>query len=76
MLGLPLAIAIIGGQPEHFAPLAKLYREAAREGGHDPARMAISINSHTYVAETSRQAGDEYFPTYAAMMNRIGRERG
>ena len=76
LLGLPLAIAIIGGQPEHFAPLARLYRDAARRGGHDPTRLPISINSHTYVAETSRQAGDEYYPTYAAMMNRIGRERG
>src|SRR5918993_279431 len=76
LLGLPLAIAIIGGQPERFAPLAELYREAARGVGHDPGRLPISINSHTYVAETSRQASDEYFPTYAAMMNRIGRERG
>jgi probable LLM family oxidoreductase len=75
-LGLPLAIAIIGGQPENFAPLAGLYREAAREAGHDPDRLPISINSHTYVAETGQRAGDEYFPTYAAMMNRIGRERG
>ena len=44
--------------------------------GHDPAGLPISINSHTYVAQTSQQASDEYFPTYAAMMNRIGRERG
>jgi probable LLM family oxidoreductase len=76
LLGLPLAIAIIGGQPEHFVPLARLYREAARRAGHDPARLPISINSHTFVAETSQQAGDEFFPTYAAMMNRIGKERG
>lgn len=76
VLGLPLAIAIIGGQPEHFAPLARLYRETAARAGHDPARMRISINSHAYVAETSQRAGDEYFPAYAAMMNRIGRERG
>jgi probable LLM family oxidoreductase len=76
LLGLPLAIAIIGGLPESFAPLARLYREAAKEAGHDPARLPISVNSHTYVAETSKQAADEYFPTYAAMMNRIGRERG
>ena len=75
-LGLPLAIAIIGGQPGRFAPLADLYRRAAGEAGHDPAKLPIGINSHAYVAETSRRAGDEYFPTYAAMMNRIGRERG
>ena len=76
VLGLPLAIAIIGGQPEHFAPLARLYRQAAREAGHDPERLPISINSHTYVADKSQQASDEFFPTYSAMMNRIGRERG
>jgi probable LLM family oxidoreductase len=76
VLGLPLAIAIIGGQPERFVPLARLYREAASRAGHDAAQLPISINSHTYVAEISQRAGDEYFPTYAAMMNRIGRERG
>jgi probable LLM family oxidoreductase len=76
LLGLPLAIAIIGGQPERFTQLARLYREAASRAGHDPAQLPISINSHTYVAETSQQASDEYFPTYAAMMNRIGNERG
>ncbi len=76
VLGLPLAIAIIGGQPENFAPLAELYRQAAGEAGHDPAHLPISINSHAYVADTFQRAGDEYFPTYAAMMNRIGRERG
>ena len=76
LLGLPLAIAIIGGEPERFTRLARLYREAASRSGHDPAQLPISINSHTYVAETSQQASDEYFPTYVAMMNRIGRERG
>jgi len=76
LLGLPLAIAIIGGQPENFAPLVRLYRQAAEEAGHDPAGLSVSVNSHTYVAETSQGASDEYFPTYAAMMNRIGRERG
>jgi probable LLM family oxidoreductase len=76
LFGLPLAIAIIGGQPENFAPLVRLYRRAAEEAGHDPAGLPVSINSHTYVSETSQGASDEYFPTYAAMMNRIGRERG
>ena len=50
--------------------------QAASQAGHDSARLPLSINSHTYVTETSQQAGDEYFPTYAAMVNRIGRERG
>lgn len=70
-----MALAIIGGQPERFAPFAELHRHAAREAGHDPA-PALSINSHAYVAETSQQAADEFFPPYAAMMNAIGRERG
>jgi probable LLM family oxidoreductase len=76
LLGLPLAIAIIGGEPGRFTQLARLYRETASRAGHDPAQLPISINSHTYVAGTSQRASDEYFPTYAAMMNRIGRERG
>ena len=61
------------------AQLAGDLREDEPRGfhnGHDPARLPVSINSHTYVADTSQQASDEYFPTYAAMMNRIGRERG
>jgi alkanesulfonate monooxygenase SsuD/methylene tetrahydromethanopterin reductase-like flavin-dependent oxidoreductase (luciferase family) len=67
-LGLPMALAIIGGEPARFAPLVDLYRRA---GG-----TKVSINSHTYVAETTQQAADEFFPGYAAMMNRVGRERG
>jgi probable LLM family oxidoreductase len=75
-LGLPLALAIIGGLPERFAPLADLYRQAARQAGHDPERLPLSINSHGFIADHTRQAADDYFPTYALMMNRIGRERG
>ena len=75
-LGLPLALAIIGGQPERFVPLVSLYREAARRAGHDPATLAVSINSHAYVADTSQQAADEFYPPYAEVMTRIGRERG
>jgi probable LLM family oxidoreductase len=71
VLGLPLAVAIIGGAPERFVPLVDLYRRAAAEAGHDPAALPVSINSHAYVG-----APDEYFPAYASMMNRIGRERG
>ncbi len=73
-LGLPMALAIIGGQPERFAPFAELHREAAGRAGHE--QLPLSINSHAYVAESSQQAADEFFPSYAAMMNAIGRERG
>jgi probable LLM family oxidoreductase len=76
LLGLALAVAIIGGEPARFAPLVQLYRDAALEGGRDPATLPVSINSHTYVAETSERAADEFFPAYASMMTRIGRERG
>jgi probable LLM family oxidoreductase len=73
-LGLPMALAIIGGQPERFAPFAELYRRAAAEAGHVPP--PLSINSHGYVADSSQQAAEEFYPAYSAMMNRIGRERG
>jgi probable LLM family oxidoreductase len=75
-LGLPLALAIIGGAPERFAPLVGLYRDAAREAGNDPAALPVGINSHTYVADTPDAATREFFPAYAGMMTRIGRERG
>jgi probable LLM family oxidoreductase len=73
-LGLPLALAIIGGMPERFAPVAQLHRRAAAESGHD--RPPMSINSHGFVAETSQAAADQAYPAFAAMMDRIGRERG
>lgn len=75
-LGLPMALAIIGGMPERFVPLVDLYRESAARAGHDPARLPVGINSHVYVAESSAQARDEFYPSYAIVMNRIGRERG
>jgi probable LLM family oxidoreductase len=75
-LGLPLALAIIGGEPARFAPLVELYRNAGRRAGHDPAKLAVSINSHAYVADGSQRAADEFFPSYAEQMSRIGRERG
>jgi probable LLM family oxidoreductase len=75
-LGLPLALAIIGGQPERFKPFVELYRQEAAGAGHDPAELPVSINSHAYVADTSEQAAEGYFPSYAAMMNAIGKERG
>jgi probable LLM family oxidoreductase len=75
-LGLPLALAIIGGQPQRFAPFVDLYRDAARRAGHDPARLPVSINSHAFLADTSQAAADAFFPSYAETMSRIGRERG
>jgi probable LLM family oxidoreductase len=74
MLGLPMALAIIGGLPERFTPFAELHRRGAAEAGHDPPRL--SINSHGYLADSSRRALDESFPYVSEMMNRIGRERG
>jgi probable LLM family oxidoreductase len=74
--GLPMALAIIGGQPERFAPIAELHRRAAREAGHDDPLPALSINSHGYVADTAEQAADESFGPFKSMMDRIGAERG
>ena len=74
-LGLPLALAIIGGEPRRFAPLADLYRRAAEQAGHaDKAR--VSLNVHGFVAEDSRKAADLFFPAQKAVMDQIGRERG
>ncbi len=75
-LGLPMALAIIGGEPERFKPMVDLYREAAKRAGRDPATLPVSINSHGYIADSSRQAADEAYPPYVETMGRIGRERG
>ena len=75
-LGLPLTVAIIGGQPERFAPLVELYRRAAERAGHDAARLPVAINTHAFVGESSAAADAAFAAPYLAMMNRIGRERG
>ncbi|HET7042750.1 MAG TPA: LLM class flavin-dependent oxidoreductase, partial [Gemmatimonadales bacterium] len=75
-LGLPLALAIIGGEPERFAPLVDLYRAAGREAGHPPERLRVGINSHGFLAERSADAVAAAFPPYVEVMGRIGRERG
>jgi probable LLM family oxidoreductase len=75
-LGLPMALAIIGGMPEQFAPHVNLYRQVWREAGHDLSKLRLSINSHGFIADKSRQAADESYPSFAAVMNKIGRERG
>jgi probable LLM family oxidoreductase len=75
-LGLPLALAIIGGMPEQFAPLVELYYRAASQSGHNPSQLKFSINSHGYIADDSQQAIEESFPSFQLVMNKIGRERG
>jgi probable LLM family oxidoreductase len=75
-LGLPMALAIIGGLPERFVPFAELHREAARGAGHDPATVPMSINSHGFVAEASQAAAEAAWPPFRHQMTKIGRERG
>lgn len=75
-LGLPLALAIIGGQPERFAPLKDLYLEAARRAGHEPSALRFSINAHGFLAADAQEAADLAYPAFADTMDRIGRERG
>ena len=76
LLGLPLAIAIIGGMPEKFAPLVKYYRNWVERAGQDPSELPVSINSHGFIADDSQQALDEAFPSFQLVMNKIGQERG
>jgi probable LLM family oxidoreductase len=73
-LGLPMALAIIGGMPERFAPFVELHRRAVAEVGHEP--LPVSINSHGFVADTSQRAADLSFGPMKEMMDRIGAERG
>jgi probable LLM family oxidoreductase len=75
-LGLPLTIAIIGGQPERFVPLVELYRQALAAAGHDPTDGRLAINTHAFVGTTSADADAAFAHSYLEMMNRIGRERG
>ncbi|OQP62466.1 luciferase [Niastella vici] len=75
-LGLPLAMAIIGGSPEHFVPLADLYRNTYKKAGHDESKLQLAVHSHGYIADTSQQAADEFFPSYQYVMTQLGKERG
>ena len=76
VLGLPLMVAIIGGQTRRFRPLVDLYKEAARHAGFLPDRLKVGMHSLGYVAETSQQAADEFFPGYARAIGEVGKERG
>jgi probable LLM family oxidoreductase len=75
-LGLPLMVAIIGGETHRFRPLVDLYREAGKKAGYTPEQLKVGMHSLGYVASTSQQAIDEFYPGYAESMNKIGRERG
>ncbi|MBV8253094.1 MAG: LLM class flavin-dependent oxidoreductase [Chitinophaga sp.] len=75
-LGLPLMVAIIGGETHRFRPLIDIYREAGKKAGHAPEKLTVGLHSLGYIAETSQQARDEFFPGYAETFTKIGRERG
>jgi probable LLM family oxidoreductase len=76
LLGLPLMVAIIGGEHRSFRPLIDLYREAGERAGHSPEQLKVGIHSLGYVADTTAQAADEFFPGYARAFTDIGKERG
>ena len=75
-MGLPMALAIIGGMPERFAPFFDLSRESSEDYGFEPMQIPLSVNSHGFIADVSQDAVDEFYPYATAMMNKIGRERG
>jgi probable LLM family oxidoreductase len=76
VLGLPLVLAIIGGRPTQFAPLVKIYKQAAAKAGHDVSKLTVASHSHGFVAERNDVAVEKFFPSTQAVMNIIGRERG
>jgi probable LLM family oxidoreductase len=75
-LGLPLMVAIIGGETHRFRPLIDLYREAGKKAGHAPEKLKVGLHSLAYVAATTEKAVEEFYPGYAKIFTRIGRERG
>jgi probable LLM family oxidoreductase len=75
-LGLPLMIAIIGGETHRFRPLVDLYREMGERAGHLPEQLKVGVHALGYVAETTKTANDDFFPGYARSFTDIGKERG
>ena len=75
-LGLPLMVAIIGGEAHRFRPLIDLYRQAGISAGHPSESLKVGLHSLGYPADTTEQAADEFYPGYAQMFSSIGRERG
>ncbi len=75
-LGLPLMVAVIGGETHRFRPLIDLYRQAGKEAGHAPETLKVGLHSLGYVAHTTQEAIHDYYPGYAQTFTRIGKERG
>jgi probable LLM family oxidoreductase len=75
-LGLPLMVAIIGGEPRRFRPLIDLYRQAGEQAGFSPDRLKVGVHALGYVAETTQKAADEFYPGYARAVTDVGKERG
>ena len=76
MLGLPLMVAIIGGEPKRFRPLIDLYRESGRRAGHPAEKLIVGLHSIGFLGDTTQQAADDFFPGYAHTFTEIGKERG
>jgi probable LLM family oxidoreductase len=76
VLGLPLMVAIIGGEPHRFRPLIDLYREAGLRSGHKPEQLKVGLHMIGFVADTTKEAADVFFPGYAHTFTEIGKERG
>jgi len=76
MLGLPLMVAIIGGEPKRFRPLVDAYREAGRRAGHPAEKLTVGLHSIGFLGDTTRQAADDFYPGYAHTFSEIGKERG
>jgi alkanesulfonate monooxygenase SsuD/methylene tetrahydromethanopterin reductase-like flavin-dependent oxidoreductase (luciferase family) len=73
---LPVIFAIIGGNPAQFKPLFDYYRKALQHFGHSTETLQVGVHIHAFFGENGRQTADDYYPTYAGQMNRIGRQRG
>jgi alkanesulfonate monooxygenase SsuD/methylene tetrahydromethanopterin reductase-like flavin-dependent oxidoreductase (luciferase family) len=76
VLGLPLMVAIIGGEPHRFRPLIELYRKAGRRAGHPGEKLTVGLHSIGFLGDTTEQAADDFYPGYAHTFTEIGKERG
>jgi len=75
-LGLPLMVAIIGGEPKRFRPLIDLYREAGQRAGHSPEKLIVGLHAIGFIGDTTQKAAEDFWPGYAHTFTKIGKERG